>query len=105
MTSTTTTRNLSFGLDHFGRDLSLKNKNTTMYSLFDRFKGMSWIDITYLVEEEEELVKQSEKEVSETQAPQVTEPALRDVESTAKALKNLDDEGDLNKIFTEKEIS
>jgi len=62
MTSTTTTRNLSFGLDHFGRDLSLKNKNTTMDSLFDRFKGMSWIDITYLVEEEEELVKQAEKE-------------------------------------------
>ena len=45
-------------VDEFGRDLSLKK------SLFDdllsRFKGMSWAEINWLVEDEEEQANKTE---------------------------------------------
>lgn len=40
--------------DSFGRDTSLR-----MSSFIARFKGMSWAEITYLAEEEEEAEKLS----------------------------------------------
>ena len=47
-------------IDEFGRDLSLKPKeyhfNPILCGL-DRFKGMSWVEINRLIEEEEETEK------------------------------------------------
>jgi len=50
-------------IDEFGRDLSLKPEKQVT-SLFDeyiaRFKGMSWAEISYLIEDEEEEERQKE---------------------------------------------
>lgn len=50
-------------IDEFGRDLSLKPEKQVT-SLFDeyiaRFKGMSWAEISYLIEDEEEEERQRE---------------------------------------------
>jgi hypothetical protein len=52
-------------IDEFGRDLSLKPEKQVT-SLFggalDRFKGMSWAEISYLVEDEEEEEMQREQD-------------------------------------------
>ena len=52
-------------IDEFGRDLSLKPEKQVT-SLFggalDRFKGMSWAEICYLVEDEEEEEMQREQD-------------------------------------------
>jgi len=54
-------------IDEFGRDLSLKPKQYDfkfeLSKYLDRFRGMSWAEICYLVEdEEEEMKKQAERE-------------------------------------------
>ena len=45
-------------IDEFGRDLSLKPKTPPANSVFDeyfaRFKGMSWVEIDEIAEEEEQ---------------------------------------------------
>jgi hypothetical protein len=53
-------------IDEFGRDLSLKPKQYDFKTIFsnvmDRFKGMSWVEINWLLEDEEELEsKQAER--------------------------------------------
>lgn len=46
-------------IDEFGRDLSLKPKEykPINFDFLDRYKGMSWIEIEWLLEEEEEEEK------------------------------------------------
>ena len=55
----------SQNIDEFGRDLSLKPKEYK--PLFDdylvRFKGMSWADINYLIEDEEEAERKKAERV------------------------------------------
>jgi len=50
--------NNSTTIDEFGRDVSLKRPTYSTGSIFGdyfaRFKGMKWIDIEWLLEEEEE---------------------------------------------------
>lgn len=45
-------------VDEFGRDLSLKPKQYDFKSIFgnllDRYKGMSWAEINWFIEDEEE---------------------------------------------------
>lgn len=54
----------SLTIDEFGRDLSLKSEMILKRymalsdELFGRFRGMSWIDIEYMLEDEEEEEKQ-----------------------------------------------
>ena len=53
-------------IDEFGRDLTLKLQKQPIYVLgdyFARFKGMSWVDIDEMVEEEEEQVRIKEEQV------------------------------------------
>ena len=72
-------------IDEFGRDLSLKLEKpvTSIYgSSLTRFKGMSWADITYLIEEEEEEEKQRE----EDKVKQVKTEELRKILTERKQL-------------------
>ena len=54
----------SLTIDEFGRDLSLKSEMILKRymalsdELFGRFRGMSWLDIEYMLEDEEEEEKQ-----------------------------------------------
>jgi hypothetical protein len=48
---------LNQNIDEFGRDLSLKKDITEFMNWFERFKRMSWADIHYCMEEEEEREK------------------------------------------------
>jgi hypothetical protein len=63
MSSNTITTKVN--IDEFGRDLSLKPEKQVT-SLFggalDRFKGMSWAEICYLIEDEEEEEVQREQD-------------------------------------------
>ena len=56
-----------FETDEFGRDLSLKPKPiNTNWNFLERFKTMSWAEICYLEEEEEEekeRIKQEEERI------------------------------------------
>lgn len=56
MTSSATT------IDEFGRDLSLKNRNSLFGDYFERFTGMSWADMNDILEEEEQEEKKLENE-------------------------------------------
>jgi len=47
-------------LDMFGRDLSLKKPLFSDYVA--RFKGMSWADINFLIEDEEEMKEAKRKQ-------------------------------------------
>jgi len=52
-------------IDEFGRDLSLKPKKqvTSIFGdLLERFKGMSWAEMAYLIEDEEEDEKEKERQ-------------------------------------------
>jgi hypothetical protein len=64
MYSNANANTIQSNIDEFGRDLSLKPEKqaTSLYVPFDRFKGMSWAEITYLVEDEEEEERQKEEE-------------------------------------------
>jgi hypothetical protein len=59
-----TSQTVDLNIDEFGRDLSLKSEMifkkymALSDELFGRFKGMSWIDIDYMLEDEEEDQKQ-----------------------------------------------
>jgi hypothetical protein len=59
------TKTVENNIDEFGRDLSLKPEKQVT-SIFDdyyaRFKGMSWAEISYLIEEEEEVERKKEEE-------------------------------------------
>jgi len=70
MSSFTKTTKSECIIDEFGRDNSLRKQKTQAPCVtsmcgdyFNRFKGMSWAEITYLLEEEEEeeLKKQEEE--------------------------------------------
>lgn len=63
-------------VDEFGRDLSLRNKENLKAAedfigyYLSKYKGMSWADMTYAIEEEEEeelrkLEEQRKKEAEE----------------------------------------
>ena len=57
-------------IDEFGRDLSLKPKNYKPINLgfLERYKGMSWAEIGWLIDEEEEAEqakKNAEKKLLE----------------------------------------
>ena len=59
-------------IDEFGRDLSLKTKqynfNSIFCDYFDHLRGLSWAEINWLLEEEEEAEqtkKESEKRLAE----------------------------------------
>jgi len=55
----------SNNIDEFGRDLSLRPKQykSIFGDILDRFKGMSWAEMSYMEEEEEEERKRKEDEV------------------------------------------
>jgi hypothetical protein len=48
-------------IDEFGRDVSLKYQNQTMFA---KFQGMSWSDISFTIEDEE-AIKAQEKKTAE----------------------------------------
>lgn len=87
--NTITTQN---NIDEFGRDLSLKLEKSVTSFIYGsslaarfqvaRFKGMSWADITYLVEEEEE----EEKQRKEDKVRQVETEELRKILAVRKQL-------------------
>ena len=56
-----TIANKNNNTDEFGRDLTLKNENVNHSDFLARFKGMSWIEIEWLVEEEEEEEKKKKE--------------------------------------------
>jgi len=47
-------------IDEFGRDLSLKTRNSMFGDYFARFTGMSWAEMNDILEEEEEEEKMLE---------------------------------------------
>jgi hypothetical protein len=51
---------MSFTIDEFGRDLSLKTRNSMFGDYFARFTGMSWAEMNDILEEEEEEEKMLE---------------------------------------------
>jgi len=57
----------SINIDEFGRDLSLKPKQYDFKSIFgttlDRYKGMSWAEINWLIEDEEEEERKAAERV------------------------------------------
>jgi DNA-binding transcriptional ArsR family regulator len=63
-------------LDEFGRDLSLKPKQyePIKCDFLDRFRGMSWAEMSYLLEDEEEA------ELAAEQAIKDAEQAKKDAE-------------------------
>ena len=86
-------------IDEFGRDLSLKLEKSVTSFIYGsslaarfqvaRFKGMSWADITYLIEEEEEEEKQreaEEKQREEDKVRQVKTEELRKILAVRKQL-------------------
>jgi len=51
-------------IDEFGRDLSLKSQqmnSLSFESYFARFKGLSWVEIDEMAEEEEEQEKKADR--------------------------------------------
>jgi hypothetical protein len=54
-------------IDEFGRDLSLKYPvyEPIRSEYLNRFKGMSWAEICYLVEEEEEEQERLQQEIAQ----------------------------------------
>jgi hypothetical protein len=56
-------------IDEFGRDLSLKSaqQNNSFKDYFVQFKGMSWADICYQIDEEEEK-EEEERKIAEREA-------------------------------------
>jgi len=62
-TMTTTEQNI----DEFGRDLSLRYPvyKPIKSEYLNRFKGMSWAEITYLVEDEQEEEERLQKEIAD----------------------------------------
>lgn len=54
-------------IDEFGRDLSLKALSNSLEDYFAKFKGMSWADICYQIEEEEEK-EEEERKIAEREA-------------------------------------
>jgi len=69
--------------DEFGRDLSLKTKQTNnmICDYLARFKGMSWAEITWLIEEEEEAERRLvEKEKARDQRKKLFQQGLYELE-------------------------
>jgi DNA-binding transcriptional MerR regulator len=61
---TSITKTTQTNIDEFGRDLSLKQEKqvTSLFGEYTaRFKGMSWAEITWLLEDEEEEERQREQ--------------------------------------------
>ena len=75
--------------DEFGRDLSLKSysnptTNPNPFNFLERFKGMSWAEISYMVEEEEE---EEERMKQEEQRMKQEEQRMKHEEEVKKVIQ------------------
>ena len=82
-------------VDEFGRDLSLKPKQyePIKFDFLDRFRGMSWAEMSYILDDEEEA------ELAELAAEQ----AIKDAEQAKKdAEKRLVEREELRQTLAER---
>ena len=77
-------------VDEFGRDLSLKPKQyePIKFDFLDRFRGMSWAEMSYLLEDEEEAEKAAEKAKEDAKRRLVEREELRQTHAERKKLFN-----------------
>ena len=83
-------------IDEFGRDLSLKPEKqvTSIFGgALDRFKGMSWADICYLIEDEEEEERQKEEEVRKREEDKVRQAEREELRKALAERKQLYEQG------------
>ena len=66
-------------VDDFGRDLSLKPKQyePIKSDFLDRFRGMSWVEMSYLLDDEEEAIKDAEQAKKDAEKRLVEREELR----------------------------
>ena len=83
-------------IDEFGRDLSLKPEKqvTSIFGgALDRFKGMSWADICYLIEDEEEEERQKEEEERQKEVNKVKQAEREELRKALAERKKLYEQG------------
>jgi hypothetical protein len=83
-------------IDEFGRDLSLKPEKqvTSIFGkALDRFKGMSWAEICYLVEDEEEEEMQREQEEMQREQDKVKQAEREELRKVLAERKQLYEQG------------
>ena len=83
-------------IDEFGRDLSLKPEQqvTSIFGgALDRFKGMSWADICYLIEDEEEEERQKEEEERQKEVNKVKQAEREELRKALAERKQLYEQG------------
>jgi len=86
-------------VDEFGRDLSLKPKQyePIKFDFLDRFRGMSWAEMSYILDDEEEA------ELAAEQAIKDAEQAIKDAEQAKKdAEKRLVEREELRQTLAER---